>query len=118
MTHKLACFFALALAPAAAVAGEIDGETLDAVAALATQGYANPAAAEVRNVRKSLARNGMGYCGEVSVEAEDGVFTVFHAIIESGMGPSVLRLADFPPNPLDPDAMAVAEMMRNFGCTE
>lgn len=118
MMFRLALLAALSFVPAAAVAEEIDAATLDAVTALATRGYVDPTAAEVRNVRKSLARNGMGYCGEVSVEAEDGVFTVFHAIIESGTGPSVLRLADYPPNPLDPNAMTVAEMMRNFGCTE
>jgi hypothetical protein len=110
----------LALLPAAALAEGIDPATLASVEALAKRGYADPEAAVVRNVHKSLARNGMGYCGEVSVEGETGAgaFTVFHAIIASGTGPSVLRLVDFAADPLDPNAMTVIEMMRSFGCTE
>lgn len=108
----------VALTSTMAAAEDIDAATLASVAALATRGYADPDAAVVRNVHRSLARNGMGYCGEVSVEGEGGTFTVFHAIVESGAGPSVLRLVDFPPDPLDPNAMTVIQMMRNFGCTE
>jgi len=117
MFKSLLCV-GLVLLPVAAIAEDIDPATLDAVTALATRGYAVPGAAEVRNVHKSLARNGMGYCGEVSVEASDGTFTVFHAILEGGTGPSVLRVSDFPADPLKPNSVAVAEMMRNFGCTE
>lgn len=108
----------VALMPAPAAAEDVDAATLASVEALATRGYADPDAAIVRNVHKSLARNGMGYCGEVSVEGVGGTFTVFHAIVESGTGPSVLRLSDFAPDPLDPNAMTVIQMMRNFGCTE
>ena len=87
----------LGLSPALALAEEVDAATLTAVSALATKGYANPAAAQIRNVHKSLARNGRGYCGEVTVEGGDG-FTIFHAILagQDGAGASVLRLGDFP----------------------
>ncbi|HET7716747.1 MAG TPA: hypothetical protein VFK86_14070, partial [Bauldia sp.] len=86
-----------------AMAEDIDQATLDAVIALATRGYANPGAAEVRNVHKSLARNGMGYCGEVSLESAGGSFTVFHAILEGDTAASVLRLVDYPFDPNDPN---------------
>jgi hypothetical protein len=117
MRRSLICA-CLALLASPATAQDIDRATLASVEALATRGYADPGAAVVRNVHKSLARNGMGYCGEVSVEGDGSSFTVFHAIVESGTGPSVLRLSDFAPDPLDPNAMAVVQMMRNFGCTE
>ncbi len=111
-------FMFLMLLPAPAIAEDIDEATLEAVTALATRGYADPVAAQVRNVHKSLARNGMGYCGEVSVETAEGTFTVFHAILEGETKPSVLRLSDYPADPLDSNSVTVAEMMRNFGCTE
>ena len=43
----------------------------------------------------------MGYCGEVSVETAEGTFTVFHAILEGETKPSVLRLSDYPADPLE-----------------
>lgn len=105
----------LSVVPSVASSQEIDADTMTAVVALATKGYAAPEAAEIRNVRKSLARNGMGYCGEVTIEDGEG-FTVFHAIIESGTGPSVIRLADYPEGAAYADI--AQRLMRNFGCVE
>ena len=96
----------------------IDAPTLAAVTALATRGYADPAAASVRDVHKSLARNGLGYCGTVSL-ADGSGFTVFHAILgEDGGAGSVLRLSEFPASDDSPTANAVRQMMRNVGCVE
>jgi hypothetical protein len=95
----------------------IEAETLAAVLALATRDLADPAAAHIRNIHKSNARNGQGYCGEVSL-AEGGEFTIFHAILEGGTGPSVLRLADFPESDQSSNATTVRQMMKNFGCVE
>jgi hypothetical protein len=95
----------------------IEAETLSALLALATRDFADPGAAHIRNIHKSLARNGQGYCGEVSL-AEGSDFTVFHAILESGSGPSVLRLVDFPESDQSSNATTVRQMMKNFGCVE
>jgi hypothetical protein len=95
----------------------IEAETLSTLLALATRDFVDPGAAHIRNIHKSLARNGQGYCGEVSL-AEGGDFTVFHAILESGSGPSVLRLVDFPESDQSSNANTVRQMMKNFGCLE
>jgi hypothetical protein len=113
-----------ALMPAAAFAAppaeEPDQPTLDKVLAAATKGYARPEVAKIRNVRKSLAVNGTGYCGEITVEeeADNGVetYTTFHVVLETPSGPSVLRLSDFKTPETDPQAATVHQMMRNFGC--
>lgn len=109
-----------AVLPPAAIATEekIEASTLDAITAVATKGYKHPATATVRNVHKSKARNGRGYCGEVSLEGLDG-FTLFHAIIAGGDTPaSVLRLADYPADDQSRNAIAVRRLMVNFGCAE
>lgn len=96
-----------------------DDATIAAVAVIATRGYASPEAAEIRNVHLSFARNGLGYCGEVTVEGGGG-FTPFHVILADGdAAASVLRLSDFPGEAL-PGSQAenVQRMFRNFGCVE
>jgi len=101
---------------APAVAETIPDATLAAISEAATAGYADPGAAEVINVRKSLARNGSGYCGEVSEDGAAGTFTVFHVVLETGSGvPSVIRLADFPEAGTQRDT--VTTLLTNFGCT-
>jgi hypothetical protein len=95
----------------------IEAETLAAVLALATRDAADPGTAHIRKIHKSLARNGQGYCGEVSL-SDGGDFTVFHAILEGGTGPSVLRMADFPESDQSSNATTVRQLMRNFGCVE
>jgi hypothetical protein len=96
----------------------IDAATLDAVSTLATRGYHHPAAASIRKIHKSRARNGLGYCGEVSLE-DGGGFTLFHAILEAKDSPaSVLRLADYPDGDQSRNAIAVRRMMVDFGCLE
>jgi hypothetical protein len=109
----------LALAAPAYATEKIEPATLDAVTALATKGYAHPETAKVKDVLKSKARNGLGYCGEVTIEDGKG-YTVFHAIIadSSGGGASILRLADYPEGDTSRNAIAVRQMMRNFGCTK
>lgn len=114
-----ALFALVALVPLAlpAAAQDIDQAILDRVAEIAVTGYADPGGAVVTGVRKSLARNGMGYCGDVTVEEGDGV-TLFHVLLETAGGPSVLRLADYPESDLSPNAQTVRQMMKNFGCVE
>jgi hypothetical protein len=107
--------FALAAMPAVAADDEVDAETLAAVTAVATKGYAHPEAATVRAVHKSLATSGTGYCGEVSIE-DSTEFTTFHVILEASTGQSVLRLSDFPNPESSQQAKTVHELMRNFGC--
>ncbi|MCR4281872.1 MAG: hypothetical protein NUV72_02435 [Bauldia sp.] len=107
----------LAVSAAPAAAQDIDQTTIDLVTATATKGYAAPEAAVVSNIRKSRARNGSGYCGEVTLEGSTGT-TVFHVILETPSGPSVLRLADFPSPDTDPNAATVNALMHNFGCVE
>jgi hypothetical protein len=101
-----------------AASDKVEGATLDAVTALATRGYKLPAAATVRNVHKSRAKNGLGYCGEVSVEAGGG-FTVFHVIIAGKDSPaSALRLSDYAEGDQSRNAIAVRRLMVNFGCID
>ena len=109
--------FALFVAIAApALAEDIEQATLDNVQATATKGYAHPASAKLRNVHKSLATNGSGYCGEVTVEETEETYTTFHVLLDTPNGPSVLRLYDFSSPDTDPQAATVHQMMRNFGC--
>lgn len=115
----VAAFLAASIPPGGPARAEdqIEASTLDAIFVLATKGYNQPAVAEVRNVRKSLARNGRGYCGEVTIEGGGG-FTVFHAILGEGTDASVLRLADYEPESSNNFAENVARLMHNFGCTD
>jgi hypothetical protein len=105
-----------ALLPSVALADEPDQPTLDKVLAAATKGYAKPEIARIRNVRKSLAVNGSGYCGEITVEDAVETYTTFHVLLDTPSGPSVLRLSDFKTPESDPQAATVHQMMRNFGC--
>jgi hypothetical protein len=105
-----------ALLPSVALADEPDQPTLDKVLAAATKGYARPEIARIRNVRKSLAVNGSGYCGEITVEDAVETYTTFHVLLDTPSGPSVLRLSDFKTPESDPQAATVHQMMRNFGC--
>jgi hypothetical protein len=104
------------LMPTGALAEEPDQPTLDKVLAAATKGYAKPEIAKIRNVRKSLAVNGSGYCGEITVEDAVETYTTFHVLLDTPSGPSVLRLSDFKTPESDPQAATVHQMMRNFGC--
>ncbi len=114
----LAGFLLAAIVPVAADE-PVDQPTLDKVFALATRGYDKPAVAKMRNVHKSKARNGLGYCGEVTVE-EGEDYTIFHAILagSDGTGESILRLIDYPDSDRSDNAVLVRQMMSNFGCTE
>ena len=116
--HFAALTLALLVNPFAAAADEpIDDATRVAAATLATRGFADPTAATIRNLHKSLARNGLGYCGEVSLP--DGGFTAFHAILgENGAAGTVIRLSEFPAGDESPSAVAVRQMMKNVGCVE
>lgn len=114
----------LASAPVAAQDQVLDqpilpDETIAAVTLLAAKGYATPEAAEVRNVHLSKARNGRGYCGEVSVEGSAGEFTTFHVILAEGneVGSS-LRASDYPMNASSTQDDTVQLLLHNFGCTE
>lgn len=108
-----------ALAPPALADDPVDQTILDKVLTVATRGYAHPEAATIRNVHKSAAKNGLGWCGEVSVESGSG-FTAFHALLadKDGKGASVIRLADYPDSDQSRNAMVVRKMMVNFGCTK
>ena len=109
--------FALFVAIAApALAEDIDAATLEKVRATATRGYADPAKADVRNIRKSRATNGSGYCGEATLEDAPGTVTTFHVLLETPTGPSVLRLSDFSAPDTDPKAATVHEFFRHVGC--
>jgi hypothetical protein len=108
------------LAPAGALADEppVAASTLAAVAAVATEGYTHPAAAEIRSVHKSRARNGLGYCGEVSLEGGSG-FTLFHVILAGADGTaSVLRLSDYPEGDQSRNAAVARRLLTDFGCIE
>ncbi len=109
--------WAIATAGGASADEVLDPATLDAVFVVATRDYPDPDQATVRNVHKSLALNGQGYCGEVTGISGEG-FTVFHVLLESSIGPSVLRLEDFPDSDQGPSAVTVRQMMRHFGCVE
>jgi hypothetical protein len=116
--RRLIAALVLAAVPfAVPTADAIDDATRVAVAQLATRGFADPTGATIRNLRKSLARNGLGYCGEVSLP--EGGFTAFHAILgETGEAGSVIRLSEFPASDESPTAVAVRQMMKNVGCVE
>jgi hypothetical protein len=107
----------LAAVDAAAGESEIDAATRDAIFAMATRDYGDPAGATMRNVHKSRARNGMGYCGEVTLAEGEG-YTVFHVLRGGGSAPTVLRLSEFPESDVSSNAVTVRQMMKNFGCTD
>jgi hypothetical protein len=112
---------AAALSAAGALADDeaIGASTLAAIAAVATKGYVHPMAATVRNVRKSRARNGLGYCGEVSLDGGSSGFTLFHVILAGkDSAASVLRLGDYPDSDRSRNAAMVRQLFVNFGCTE
>ncbi len=114
----VATLVALLASNAAVPAAEIiDPATLAAVTDIATRDFADPGAAVVTGVHKSRARNGTGYCGEVTLEAGAGV-SVFHVLLESAGGPSVLLAADYPDSDTSPNAATVRHLMNAFGCTE
>lgn len=94
-------------------------ETIAAVTVLATKGYADPSAAEVRNIHLSFARNGHGYCGEVTVEGGE-TFVPFHAILaDESTAASILRLTA-PAGEAKSGSQdeTVERMFINFGCIE
>ena len=95
----------------------IEATIVEQVTIVAAKGYAEPETATVTNVRKSRARNGMGYCGEITLEEGEGT-TTFHVLLETANGPSVLRLADFPDTDTSNNANAARQLLRNFGCVE
>ena len=116
--RRLAFALIVSALPAAALAEDaIDDATRIAVAELATRGFAEPTAATIRNLHKSLARNGLGYCGEVSLP--EGGFTAFHAILgEKGEAGMIIRMSEFPASDESPTAQAVRQMMKNVGYVE
>jgi hypothetical protein len=93
----------------------IDRATLSAVARTATKGYANPDVAVVSKVRRSRATSGTGYCGEVTIEGGTAT-TLFHVILRTPRGPSVVRLSDYSREG-DPLTATANVMMHDFGCT-
>jgi hypothetical protein len=99
-----------------ALAEDIEQAKLDQILAAAAKGYSKPAEAKIRNVHKSLAVNGTGFCGEITVEAAPETYTTFHVLLETANGPSVLRLSDFGAPTDDPQSATVNQMMHNFGC--
>ena len=109
---------ALAVAAVPVAAQEIDPVTLEKVRVAATKGYHNPGAAKVSDVKKSLAANGTGYCGKVTIEDMPDATTTFHVVLETPTGPSVLRLSDYNAPETDPNSKVVHEMMQHFGCIE
>ena len=111
---------AAALFAAAALADDeaIPPSILAAITAVATKGYVRPTAATVRSVHKSRARNGLGYCGAVSLDGGDG-FTLFHVILAGkDSAASVLRLSDYPDSDQSRNAAMVRQLFVNFGCIE
>jgi hypothetical protein len=107
----------IVVTPATLLADEIDAATLEKVRVAASKGYAHPEAAVIKNVKKSLATNGSGYCGEINVEDMPDTVTTFHVILETPTGPSVLRLIDFNNPETDPQAKTVHEIFLHVGCT-
>lgn len=101
--------------PAASDAPGIDQHILDLVASTATKGYAHPETAAVRHIRKSNAINGTGYCGDVTIEGSEET-TMFHVVLKTSRGPSVLRLSDYPAPERDPLDDTVRVLMQHFGC--
>lgn len=117
----LLCLLSLALPAAAQQVVDDTGAALDpavvaAVGALATRDFAAPQDARLRNLRKSLARNGRGYCGEVS-PGGDGPFVPFHAILDENGDTSLLLLSDFTRPGAEGDAETANRLLKNFGCT-
>ena len=108
----------LVATPVTVVADEIDAMTLEKVRIAASKGYAHPETATIKNVRKSLATNGSGYCGQINVEGTPDAVTTFHVILETPTGPSVLRLIDFDNPDTDPQAKTVHEIFQHVGCIE
>ena len=98
------------------LADDIDAATLEKVRLAASKGYAHPEAATIKNVKKSLATNGSGYCGEINIEDTTDTVTTFHVILETPTGPSVLRLIDFQNPETDPQAKTVHEIFLHVGC--
>jgi hypothetical protein len=97
-------------------ADDIDATTLEKVRIAASKGYAHSEAATIKNVKKSLAINGSGYCGEINIEDTPDTVTTFHVILETPTGPRVLRLIDFKNPETDPQAKTVHEIFLHFGC--
>jgi len=118
-------FFCLGLLAAPAAAQEVvdgTGEALDpalvkAVGALVTRDFAAPEQARIKNLKKSLARNGHGYCGEVSPGGE-GAFVPFHAIVEENGETSLLLLSDFTRPGAKGNLDLATQLLKNFGCTQ
>jgi hypothetical protein len=108
----------IVVTPAAILADEIDAATLEKVRVAASKGYVHPEAAAIKNVKKSLATNGTGYCGEINIEDMPDAVTTFHVILETPTGPSVLRLIDFNNPETDPQAKTVHEIFQHVGCIE
>lgn len=98
------------------LADDLDAATLEKVRVAASKGYAHPEAATIKNVKKSLATNGSGYCGEINIEDTTDTVTTFHVILETPTGPSVLRLIDFSNPETDPQAKTVHEIFLHVGC--
>ena len=68
----------------------------------------------IRGLKKSLARNGSGYCGEAS--RGGGPYLPFHVLLDADGTSSVLLAPDgSKPNPLLTPADAT-RMLENFGC--
>lgn len=101
-------------ATAAFVPG-IDRATLRAVATAATKGYENPDSAVISNVRKSTATSGTGYCGEITLDGSEET-TVFHVILRTPNGPSVIRLSDYSRDG-EPLSETAQVLLNDFGCT-
>ncbi|MBB5755071.1 hypothetical protein [Prosthecomicrobium pneumaticum] len=94
----------------------LDPAVVRSIGALATRDFAAPADARLRNLKKSLARNGHGYCGEVSPGGA-GAFVPFHAIVEENGDTSLLLLSDFT-RPGATGHLDIAQrLLKNFGCT-
>ncbi len=74
----------------------------------------DPAAARISDLTPSLARNGRGYCGKVSLAASAPA-QPFHVILDENGSAAVLIL----PENGDPPGLARADATRlltNFGC--
>jgi hypothetical protein len=118
MLPAAAALICIAVVPATVVAEEIDAATLEKVRIAASKGYAHPESATIKNVKKSLATNGSGYCGQINIEDMPDAVTTFHVILETPTGPSVLRLIDFNNPETDPQAKTVHEIFQHVGCIE
>lgn len=89
----------------------------EAVGAAVAAKFDKGTALWIRDLKKSLARNGQGYCGEVGL-AEAGPFSPFQVILEPGGNASVLILSDAD----KADALVTKEsataLLQNAGCME